>query len=619
MQASGLTPSHRLIVTAERWARLRSLPDHPVLRLAAEGLKRDCAVWAADRTITVDETSHNWHLIRARTTQLRVVSLLVQYGVSGNRLFRDAALDYLRDLAGWEYWSWITWREGNADPNAIFDLSYGENAFTLALAWDWLAGELTPAEREGIIRTARQRAFLPYLARNGFPGQEMWYYRKPDTNWNTVCNGGVGLLALALGDAAPESAQILDLVEEGVRHYFEYMQDDGAWPEGIGYWGYGHRYGYYYLLSRERRDGKPHPLLERPGSRNTLRFPLLFSPNNTPASFGDVNDFSPLPFHFAAAVRYGMTDVLQELDRRILGLVARDKEALSRTGAWPGLAELMLFHPGEIAPVATDWPRTSIQHGLEWSYLADQWPQPRLYASVRGGTTDAPHTHQDLTALLVVVGAERLIDNAAGAYIDTTFSKRRFEMYEHSAASKNVFLVNGVGLPHPATVSTVRVQGDGWEGVLLDATSAAVVGSPVLAYGRAVVMLGGSALLVVDRLQVAHPALAETRFHSFAQVRYGKNTARLAGKAEGLHLAFAADVAATVKPGLGLSTHVRTDPDRVIRWMTLGLHREMTLVTLLTPNGTGCLRLDGRKHRIHAAGPGFDVTLFYPAEGLGLC
>ncbi|HOF86684.1 MAG TPA: hypothetical protein PLZ36_01095, partial [Armatimonadota bacterium] len=312
--------SHRLFVSADRWARLRALPEHPLLRQAAAYVADTAEAFSADRAITVNETGHNWHLIRARRAQTRVVTLLVRYGMTGDRRYRDAALDYLRDMAGWEYWSWITWRDGISDPDAIFDLSYGENSATLALAYDWLADELTADERARIVETARARALRPYLARNGTAGAEMWYYRRPDCNWNTVCNGGAGMLALALGDLAPESARVLALAEAGVRHYFEFLDEDGAWPEGIGYWGYGHRYGYMYLLSHERAAGRPHPLLARPGSRNTLRFPFLFSPNGVPASFGDVNSFFPLPFIYAAAERYDLPDIHAEMDRRMAAL-----------------------------------------------------------------------------------------------------------------------------------------------------------------------------------------------------------------------------------------------------------------------------------------------------------
>ncbi|MCF7837233.1 MAG: hypothetical protein K9N49_01240 [Candidatus Marinimicrobia bacterium] len=617
--------SHRLLVDKQRWQRLKALPEHPVVRRAANMLDGAAELWSTDFEISVDQTTHNWQLIRARQTQKRVVSLLVQYGRTDEQRFRDAALEYIRIMADWEYWSWIMWRADNPDPNAIFDLSYGENSLTLALAYDWLAAELTETEQSLIVDTARQRALIPYLAKNGTPGEESWYYNKPDCNWNTVCNGGAGTLALALSDACPESARVLELVEEGVRHYFEFMQEDGAWPEGIGYWGYGHRYGYYYLLSHESATGRMHPLLERPGSHNTLRFPMLFSPNGVPASFGDANNFHPQPFHYAAADRCGMQVVLGELDRRFNRLVNKnsndgDPKNCDEANWWPVLAELLLFHPGRTFTQKTDcsWPHVSIQKGLEWSYLTDHWPTPSLYASVRGGTTKAPHTHQDLTSVTIIIGKEALIAPiSTREYIDTTFyDGRRFELYENIAASKNVFMVNGVGLPQPATIETRQIAGNGWEGVVLDGIEAAVFGTPVEVFGRAVLMLEKRALLILDRVTLRNPGQAEARFHSEHHVEASKDSAWIQGAAERAHMAFAASVPAIFLQGMGLPTCYEQKPETVIRWMTRGRFRDIVLATLVTPGGEGHVAIDQSQRLVEAKGHGFTSILQYPEHGL---
>jgi len=612
-------PSHLLAVSKTAWMNLRRLPNLPLIRRATQSLDRTCVEWCKDRTIQTDETGHNWHLIRARILQTRVVSLLVQYGRTGNRLFRQAALDYICDMAGWEYWSWITWRDKNTDYNAIFDLSYGENSMTLALAYDWLADELEEPERELIIQTARHRALIPYLALNGEPGHETWYFRKADCNWNTVCNGGVGLLALALGDAAPESARVLERVEEGIRPYFEFLGEDGAWPEGIGYWGYGHRYGYWYLLSREAVDGKPHPLLQRDGSQATLLFPFLFSPHGVGAGFGDANVFFPLPFIYAAATRYQQPDIIAELDRRLLALTRNDTEKLNASGPWPGVAELLLFHPGRSASrqSACPWPKTPLMKGLDWACLADRWPQPRLYASIRGGSTDAPHTHQDLTDLRVIVNGEPLITNLGMTYLDSTFGKRRFELYENAAASKNVMLVNGVGIPHPAAVKTQRISGPRWEGFSLDATAVQNPGTPVKLSGRIVLMLArGKALLVIDRLSAEHAASVETRFHTFGRVKWQKQSALITGKSDRLHLAFASSTPCRLMKGLGLPTRPTPIVDTVLRWISEALVLDATLATLLTPNGVGQLQFDEAAKCLKASGPGFAMKLHLAPDRL---
>jgi len=612
--------SHRLAVTPQRWARLRNLPDVPAVRIAAEQVGVLAEKWASDFSLKVDETHHNWHLIRARKAQTRIVALAVQFGRTGDARYVRAACEYLRRMAGWEYWSWILWRQSDTDLNDIFDLSYGENAFTLALFWDWLGPHMLPEERDLLIATARTRCFTPFLERNGTPGNEMWYYRKADCNWNTVCNGGAGMLALALGEHCPEAGRVLEIAEQSIRPYFEFLKRDGAWPEGIGYWGYGHRYGYWYLLSREAFDGTPHPLLQLPGSRETLRFPLLFSPHGIPCSFGDVNSFFALPFHMAAAERYGLDDVLAELDARFTNRLQENPASLDGE-CWPSLAELLLFHPGRVAAAPADdrHPFVSIQDGVEWSIVADRRDHPRLYASVRGGTTDAPHTHQDLLSVFIVAGGERMITNvSAREYIDTTFSPRRFEVFENCALSKSTLLANGVGMPQPAFVKTARIAGDGWEGVLLDGTEKMVVGSDVKAFGRAVVILCEAALLIVDRVVLSHPGCAEARFHTEQQISVAGNSVLLRGKHAQLHMAFASNVDAAVQSAITTPTDPTIDPPRTIRWGVRGLHTDMVLATLLTPDGTGEIAIDAQERVIRVSVGEKRIALQYEDGKLGI-
>jgi hypothetical protein len=398
-----LTPHPRLYVNAEDYKRLHNIAKPSMLKTAERQVEAAAMKFVRKPAIDVDETGHNWQLIRARHMQNRIVTLLVQYRRSGQRRYRETLMDDVRRMAEWEYWSWITWRQGNSDPNAIFDLSYGENSATLALAFDGLRDELTPEELELFVDTARRRSLQPLLAVMSAETPP-WWFRFALSNWNTVCAGGAGMLALAMGDLCPESEQVLSVAEESVVPYFDALGEDGAWPEGIGYWNYGMRYGFMYLLSWENATGKTHPLLEQKGTRSTLTFPLAFSPNGVPCSFGDVNSYAPLPFHYRAAHRLGRADIVAELDRR-MGMMA-DAEVLR--GYWPNTAELLLLHPQSAGkarkPVAAKWPTISLQHVLEWGYVADQMPEPKVYASVRGGTLDAPHVHQDLLSYNFLVG-----------------------------------------------------------------------------------------------------------------------------------------------------------------------------------------------------------------------
>jgi hypothetical protein len=594
-----LAPHPRLYISADHYRRLRQEPETPVLAAAARRVTDLAQKFLEDPAIVVDETGHNYHLIRARRMQTRVVTLLTEFRRIGDRRYRDEILEDVRRISEWEYWSWITWRQNDPRPEAIFDLSYGENSATLALAFDGLREDLTDAEVALFVETARRRALGPYLHVNGGE-KKQGYYRKPDTNWNTVCNGGAGMLALAMGDLCPESEQVVALVEEGVAPFFEFLRGDGAWPEGIGYWNYGMRYGFMYLLSHERATGRRHPLLERAGTQATLLFPLVFSPNGVPCSFGDVNHFSPLPFHVAAAERFGREDILAELDRR---LEARAKGGMS--GTWPDDAELLLLHPRRRFRAKAPWKRASLQEGLEWGYLADRWPTPSLYVAVRGGTTDAPHVHRDLMSYFCLVGDERLIENVpVDDYLDTTFSPRRYELYETSATSKNAVFINGVGITDRVTARTTLLTGAGYEGFRLDVTEAmgTMRDGPVARFcGRAILMVRRKGVLVIDRVEVPYAALVESRLHTFFKVTFGKGDATVRGKKGRLHVSFAASQPARVKPGMGMPTNPAREPDTTIRHVSERKVHEMTLCHFLMPGGRAKVALTEKGERTTVA------------------
>ena len=609
-----LTPHPRLYISQDHVDRLKEPTPSTVVKRSIRSVRKMANGYVDDPAIWVDETGHNYHLIRARRMQTRILTLLTAYRLTGKQAFRDTILQDVRAIANWEYWSWITWRQGDARPGAIFDLSYGENSATLAIAYDHLHNELSEAEHDLFVDTARKRALQPYLKQNGGK-KKSWYYDCPNCNWNTVCNGGAGMLALAVMDRCPEAARVLALADRGVDPFFRSLHGDGGWPEGIGYWNYGMRYGFMYLLSHERATGRRHPLLKRKGTEATLSFPLTFTPNDQPCSFGDVNGFSPLPFHLAAAERFDRADLLKELDQRL----ERGDQA-GRT--WPDQAEIALLHPRTITKRASSKSRSHhLLKGLEWGFVADRMPDPSVYVSVRGGTTDAPHVHRDLMSFHVVVGGEKLIENIpVEDYIDTTFSPRRFELYETSAGSKNTILINGVGVADKTTVQTRILEGRGYRGFRIDATGAmgGMYDGHVCDFcGRSILLLKDRAILVIDRVEVPHVALVESRLHTFQDVAFGIDDATVRGKKNRMHVSYASTEPSLLKVGMGMQTHPHTDGNTILRRVSAGKVFEMTLCTLMVPGGKGDVTVSERGKRTTVKTSGTVAASFsFETQGL---
>ncbi|HJP30488.1 MAG: heparinase II/III family protein [Candidatus Latescibacteria bacterium] len=602
-----LTAHPRLYASGEHLARLRRPPRLGFLAETQKQLLLHATEYLSSPEFDWKLNTHNAHLLRARTMQRRVVSLLVAWHITRHDSYRGAAVDHILAMGAWEYWSWITWRQGNADPQAVFDLSYGENSTTLAIAWDWLVDTLAPAQRRAFVDIARRRSLRPFLAHTGRRDPAHWFTRA-DSNWNTVCAGGAGMLALTMYEELSEARRALPRVERSFLPYMHGLKDtDGGWTEGVGYWNYGMRYAFMYLLSHERSSGRKHPLLRQKATRQTLEFPLDFSPHGIACGFGDANSWKPMPFHYAAADQLGCSELIPRLDALLPERGATD-------GAWPDRAELLLFHPrrrGRQAPVQR--PARKLYRGMDWAVLADRLPGPQIYAAIRGGTTEVPHGHRDLLSFWGVVGDEALIENLGiGTYLDTTFGPRRYELFEAMPASKNTLLINGVGVTGGSTVRTREIDIGRHRGILLEATEAmgTMRDGPVCRFCARLFLLLGKALLIVDRVEMAQYGRLEARFHTHAAIRRRTRTVQIKGDRQRLAMSFAADVPATLLEGVVTPTAAETGAG-VLRWCSQDLHREATLVTLLLPDTRRAARLDLEtdNRRLHITATAGDRTV----------
>ena len=586
-----MTPHPRLLASSLQLDRLKETPDSQLLRRASRSVATESNRFVKSHELVFNRDLHNSLLLRAREMQRRVITLIVRWKQTGQARYRTAAINDIRAMGAWEYWSWEASRAKNPDPNADFDLSYGENSATLALAYDWLHPSLTAEERTLFQQIASRWSFGPFLARTEADQNPAWWFTNPTTNWNTVCAGGAGMLALAMLDDVPEAVEVLRRVEISVTPYLESLNaTGGGWIEGIGYWNYGHRYAFWYLLSHERATGTTHPLFQLPGAIQTLDFPLDFCPHGQPCSFGDVNTWSPLAFHYAAAERLGRSDLFEKLDLQLVG-----KGNPAAEGVWPNAAELLVFHPRSVATAVSSHGRVSkLYPQMDWGILSDQRSNPGLYLSIRGGVggRDVPHGHLDPLSFYCVAGKERLLCNhginGGVEYLDTTFSDRRFELFETTPASKNTILINGLGIKNPSRVTTTQLDGDGWSGLRLDATEAMsftyvdrASSTPFCA--RLFLLLDGPFAIVLDQVVLQSAGRVETRLHTLGHARFSRDQAVIRGRKDRLQLAFAS----TVPSALYRAEDSLTTPgpsSTLLRWCSRErTHTQITMATLLVP------------------------------------
>ena len=121
-----------------------------------------------------------------------------------------------------------------ADWNPSHFLDVAEMTAALAIGYDWLYDALPARSRRTIADAVIRKGLL-----GAESDKQMWFYRSGN-NWNQVCNGGLAMGALAVGELCPDLAaaivgKALETNPKALRSY----APDGIYPEGYGYWAYG--------------------------------------------------------------------------------------------------------------------------------------------------------------------------------------------------------------------------------------------------------------------------------------------------------------------------------------------------------------------------------------------
>jgi hypothetical protein len=510
----------RLLFSAADVASIRARADRPALApLKARLLARaEAALDAPPILVSLtgrgepDKPGEVKGIAAARELQGRVLTHCMAFTLTGDRRYRDAAVRELdHALLAWAIWV------DTAHPPP-YDLMTGENALTFGLAYDWLFRDLSPEERARIREGSERRALTPYLEGARKDPPMMWLRARH--NWNTVCNGGATVLALALEGESRLEPEVLALSIDGMQRYWEELGDDGGWAEGTGYWTYGHRYAFIAAEALRRCGrGEGARVFGLPGARRTADFPLVFNPGRTiSASFGDSNGRAHDAIFYLLGREYRRAEYVWFQDRAF--------ERESRRDAWPQEALALLWRstdepwlPEAVAGFVPSIPSVAAFPSIGWALMAPSQPDPPFFLAIKNGSLAANHTHLDLNHVSVGMG-ERMLAVELGSRpypADYFNAARRYQYYEISTPGHNTVLIGGRGQVHGRPGKLVGpVSGRGFEAVTGVADGAYEVEG--VKARRHVVFVNRRYWVLLDEVEAPSAESLEIRFHTFGTV-----------------------------------------------------------------------------------------------------
>ena len=218
-------------------------------------------------------------LATSRRVVQRVYTLALIYRLDGDRQCAARAWQELAAAANFPDWN----------PRHFLDTAEMTHAF--AIGYDWLYDFWAPEQRAMLQQAMVNKGLNPALKL--YRAHSSW--TRMHHNWNQVCNGGIGMGALALAEVEPQLAgEALHDALESVQIAMAEFAPDGAWKEGPGYWNYATSYNVVLLAGLNSALGTDFGLSGIGAFNETGLFPIYMTgPLGRTFNYADGGDHTP--------------------------------------------------------------------------------------------------------------------------------------------------------------------------------------------------------------------------------------------------------------------------------------------------------------------------------------
>jgi hypothetical protein len=533
MRTMQLKPHPRLYIDPDTVNNLNHKLHSSYLQEVADDVMADAdrLVDAEVRDTDPGDRSYQWPM---RDIDLQLEYLTTAWMLTKDSKYRDAAMRHLANILEFPHISCKADRNTPANAKMWWCLSYGQIGFRVGMMYDLFRQDMTPEERQVFFALLDRWLMPEALAAVADPP---WWAGKPWSNWNGVCAGGMGVMALAFYDDHPDARQLLPFVERSVGAFIDgFRENGGGFAEGVSYYVFGTEFVSRYLLSWENATGKKHPAFEVEEFGKSLNWALDFHS----ISFGDGGNWGPTAFFFKIADRMDLPKT------RLQG--AMYFEARDRVG-WPqkkwAVKErhyVEVLYAADAIPTAEELeqrmaeradnkvPVARVYSPMGWAAIADDDTFPDLRMVVRGGSSEIRgHGMVDLLSIRCQINGMTMITGQwAGPHLHVTYTPRGHELFSRSPGGHSTLLVNGLGAAEGrACKSTEVVEAEDMVGIRIDGTGLCLARKSWqdMFIGRLVLLIDASYWLVIDRVEPGNGRhWVESRFMTYADTQLEGNT-----------------------------------------------------------------------------------------------
>lgn len=322
-------------------------------------------------------------LDKSREAIRRIFFLSYAYRTTQQAVYQQRAEQELLAIAAFSDWN----------PSHFLDVA--EMTMAMAIGYDWLYDQLSPASRTAIKEAILKKGIEPSLD----PKYNGWL--KAEHNWNQVCNAGMTYGAMAIYEDQPELAkQIINRAIETIVLPMADYAPNGAYPEGYGYWGYGTSFNVMFISAIEKLFGKDFGLSQKPGFLQTAGYlENMTGPSGKPFNYSDAGGSGGLqPAMFWFARRQKDPTLLWVEKSRLLN---SQPQSLVGDRLLPAI---MLWSAGTSMDQITA-PSSGMWVGKGKNPVAlmrTSWTDPNaIFVGMKGGSVSVNHAHMDIGSFVM--------------------------------------------------------------------------------------------------------------------------------------------------------------------------------------------------------------------------
>lgn len=525
--SESLPPGVSIPAASELFKSLR--PEHPRLLASAEEFGQLKA------RVMTDSKLQEWQgrlkreatdLLRAAPSKYEIPDGLRLLATSRRVMGRAYTLGFMYRMDRDRKWVNRAWQELEAaanfpDWNPKHFLDTAEMTHAFAISYDWMYDAWTPAQRDILRQAILSKGFEP--ARALYAQKRGW--TRARHNWNQVCNGGLGMGALALADVEPQvCAEILHGALNSIPLAMVEFAPDGAWNEGPGYWSYATAYNVVFLAGLHSALGTDYGLSNIRGFGLTGLFPLYITgPLNRTFNYADGGD---------RGIRAAQ---ISWFARRFNQPVLSWYEAQNTS---PSAQDLIWYAGPGKSPSAASLPLDRYYRAAEVVVLRSAWEDRNaLFTGFKAGDNKANHSHLDLGSFVFdALGVRWAVDMGADNYnLPGYFGGQRWNYYRLRAEGQNTIVINpGAGPDQDPSAATkiVHFQSTPQKAfAVADLTPAYKKHATQVL--RGVAMLDRSRLLIQDEIKAESAVDAWWFMHTSADIQLGSDGRSATLSAEG--------------------------------------------------------------------------------------